>query len=59
MTEDSTLSAIQSIIAEYKIPVAAIATLRDLLEYVRSKGGEFEQAILTSVQEYRETYGVS
>ncbi len=52
----SELSAAQEVQRNYDIPVISIATLDDLLGYLRAEG-EMEQN-LTAVQSYRDRYGV-
>jgi len=48
-------SAIQEVEADYGIPVAAIARLKDLVAYLEHKG---DQAGVEKIQAYREQYGV-
>ena len=50
------LSAVQEVKRNYNIPVIAIATLDDLLEYLQCNQGAGEH--LDAVQSYRELYGV-
>ena len=52
----SELSAAQEVQRNYDIPVISIATLDDLLGYLRTEG-EMEQN-LAAVQSYRDRYGV-
>jgi orotate phosphoribosyltransferase len=52
----SELSAAQEVQRNYAIPVISIATLDDLLGYLRTEG-EMEQN-LAAVQSYRDRYGV-
>jgi len=52
----SELSAAQEVQRNYDIPVISIATLDDLLGYLRTEG-EMEQN-LTAVQSYRDRFGV-
>ena len=71
---DSVLSAVQQVQETYGVPVCAVATLRDLIAFVREAvaagstlsdlvGGGSEgltiEALLDKVEEYRTTYGVS
>lgn len=53
----SELSAVQEVQLNYNIPVISIATLDDLLGYLRTDGG-MEQS-LANVQSYRDRYGVN
>ena len=50
------LSAVQEVQRNYNIPVIAIATLDDLLEYLQGNQGAGQY--LKAVQTYREQYGV-
>ena len=50
------ISAVQEVQRNYDIPVIAIATLDDLLEYLRGKQEAGQN--LRAVQSYREQYGV-
>ena len=50
------LSAIQEIEQAYDIPVLAIATLENLLEFARQRQDFSEQ--LKQLTAYRETYGI-
>jgi orotate phosphoribosyltransferase len=52
----SELSAAQEVQRNYDIPVISIATLDDLLGYLRDEGGKVQN--LTAVQSYRDRYGV-
>lgn len=54
--EQGGLSAVQEVTKNYNIPVIAIATLDDLLEYLQSdqEAGKY----LEQVKSYREQYGV-
>jgi orotate phosphoribosyltransferase len=52
----SELSAAQEIQRNYDIPVISIATLDDLLGYLRDEGGKVQN--LAAVQSYRDRYGV-
>lgn len=54
--EQGGLSAVQEVQRSYGIPVVAIATLNDLLEYL--EGDKSLARNLTAVQAYREKYGV-
>ena len=50
------LSAVQEVRRNYDIPVISIATLDDLLEYLRAEGGMAGN--FDAVQAYRDRYGV-
>lgn len=50
------LSAVQEVQRHFNIPVIAIATLDDLLEYLQ--GNQDAEQNLVAVQSYREKYGV-
>jgi orotate phosphoribosyltransferase len=50
------LSAVQEVRRDYDIPVISIATLDDLLGYLRAEGGMEHN--LAAVQSYRDRYGV-
>jgi orotate phosphoribosyltransferase len=52
----SELSAAQEVQRNYDIPVISIATLDDLLGYLRDEGGKVQN--LAAVQSYRDRYGV-
>lgn len=52
----SELSAAQEVQRNYDIPVISIATLDDLLGYLRAEGGREKN--LAAVQSYRDRYGV-
>lgn len=54
--EQGGVSAVQEVQRNYNIPVIAIATLDDLLEYLR--GNQEAVQYLSAVQSYREQYGV-
>ncbi|MES1943188.1 orotate phosphoribosyltransferase [Salinisphaera sp. PC39] len=54
---DGDRSAIQTLAAEYGIPTVAVATLDDLLAYLRERGTE--QADLARIEAYRERFGVA
>ena len=54
--EQGGLSAVQEVQRNYNIPVIAIATLDDLLEYLQGNHGLGQN--LSAVQTYREQYGV-
>ena len=54
---DGDRSAIQTLAAEYGIPTVAVATLDDLLAYLRERGTE--QSDLARIEEYRERFGVA
>jgi len=51
------LSAVQEVRRNYDIPVISIATLDDLLGYLRAEGGMEHN--LAAVQSYRDRYGVT
>ena len=51
------LSAVQEVRRNYDIPVISIATLDDLLGYLRAEGGM--ERNLAAVQSYRDRYGVT
>jgi orotate phosphoribosyltransferase len=51
------LSAVQEVQHNYDIPVISIATLDDLLDYLRTEGGMEHN--LATVQSYRDRYGVT
>ena len=51
------LSAIQEVERDYNIPVAAIARLENLVEYLETDAGNAES--LHSIKKYREQYGSS
>jgi orotate phosphoribosyltransferase len=50
------LSAVQEVRNQFGIPVISIASLDDLLAYLRARGGMAQQ--LRSVERYRKEYGV-
>ena len=50
------LSAVQEVRNQFGIPVVSIASLDDLLAYLRARGGMAPQ--LRSVERYRKEYGV-
>ena len=52
----SDLSAAQEVYRTYNIPVISIATLDDVLDYLRAEGGRLHN--LAAVQSYRDRYGV-
>jgi len=52
-----TLSAVQEVRASYNIPVISIATLDDLVEYLKAEPQHARQ--LEAVGRYREQYGVT
>jgi orotate phosphoribosyltransferase len=54
--EQGGISAVQEVQRTYNIPVIAIATLDDLLEYLQGNNKLAQN--LTAVQAYREQYGV-
>lgn len=49
------LSAIQEVQQELEIPVHALITMSDLMDYLQAKG---DQQALASMQAYREKYGI-
>jgi orotate phosphoribosyltransferase len=49
-------SAIQEVEQDYRIPVAAIVRLADLVEYLEGRDGEDQD--LTRIRDYRDRYGV-
>ena len=51
------LSAVQEFHAHYGIPVIAIATLDDLLEFL--EGAPQHEEALRAIADYRQQYGVS
>ena len=51
------LSAVQEVHANYNIPVISIATLDDLMAYLRAEPGHAQQ--LAAVGRYRDQYGVT
>jgi orotate phosphoribosyltransferase len=51
------LSAVQEVRNQFGIPVVSIASLEDLLAYLRARGGRAQQ--LHAVERYRKEYGVS
>jgi len=51
----SGLSAVQEVREQYKIPVIAVIGLAELMHYMQGQGREAE---LSSMQAYRDTYGV-
>jgi orotate phosphoribosyltransferase len=53
-TQDSGLSAIESLSIEFAIKVQAIITLRDIIEFVRSALGE---TMVQQLESYRAKYG--
>ena len=50
------LSAAQEVQLNYNIPVISVATLNDLLDYLRAEGVKIQN--LAAVQTYRDRYGV-
>ena len=54
--EPSQTSAIQQVEAEFGIPVEAIATLNDLIEYLQQQDGQEEH--LDKMRAYRSQYGI-
>ena len=57
-TDSAPQSAVQFVQQQLKLPVVAIATLADLLQYLRSADAPALAAYATPVQAYRERYGV-
>lgn len=55
---DTDYSAVQFVTRELNLPVATIATLADLLVYLRAQTGTELAAFAAPVQAYRERYGV-
>jgi len=55
--EPTEMSAIQQVEEEFEIPVVAIATMSDLIEYLKEQP-EQEQN-LDRMREYRDKYGVA
>jgi len=51
-------SAVQYVTSQLKLQVVAVATLGDLLQYLRSTGDAAAQAHAAAVAAYRERYGV-
>jgi orotate phosphoribosyltransferase len=51
------LSAVQEVRGQFDIPVMSIATLDDLVAFLRARGGMAQQ--LQSVERYRKEYGVT
>jgi orotate phosphoribosyltransferase len=49
------LSAIQEVQKELEIPVHALITMKDLMDYLDAKG---EKEALANMQAYREKYGI-
>ena len=54
-TLDKQLSAIQEVQKELEIPVHALITMKDLMDYLDAKG---EKEALANMQAYREKYGI-
>jgi orotate phosphoribosyltransferase len=52
---DNSLSAVQEVREQFGIPVIAVIGLVELMQYVHAQG---RQAELSSIQAYRERYGV-
>ena len=57
-SNDSPLSAVQFVERELRLPVLAIATLADLLQYLQGGQAAALTAFAGPVQAYRERYGV-
>eukprot|EP01035_Chromulina_nebulosa_P020523 gene20523-26619_t len=59
VTEDSNVSAIQQVSSLFNVPVISIITLKNLIAFVSSNSTNTELSNnLTSIQEYRDRYGV-
>ena len=58
MSLDMQWSAVQYVQGQLQVPVAAIATLQDLLHYLQSTASEELAPHLQRVTAYRERYGV-
>jgi orotate phosphoribosyltransferase len=56
---DAPHSAVQFVQRELGLPVVAIATLTDLLHYLRASGDANLGQYLPAVQAYRDRYGVA
>jgi orotate phosphoribosyltransferase len=56
--KDGMMSAVQYVTTELNLQVAAIATLHDLLQYLRSTDDPALQAYAEPVRRYRDRYGV-
>jgi orotate phosphoribosyltransferase len=56
--QDLPYSAVQFVTQELKLPVAAVATLADLLDTLRGTADERLQSHAAPVQAYRDRYGV-
>ncbi|WP_116963511.1 orotate phosphoribosyltransferase [Fastidiosibacter lacustris] len=52
------VSAIQSLTETYRFPIYAVATLRDLIEYIQVKG-QIEETLLIRMKSYQKNYGVT
>lgn len=52
------LSAVQEVRRDFDIPVVAVATLDDLMTYLRNRP-EFKDYEMKAVARYRQEYGVS
>ncbi len=55
--EPTEMSAIQQVEAEFNIPVVAIATMADLIEYLKEQPDQEEN--LDRMRAYREQYGIA
>ncbi len=55
---DAEWSAVQFVQRQLKLPVAAIATLADLLQYLRGQGSTGLAMHTAAVESYRQQYGV-
>jgi orotate phosphoribosyltransferase len=56
--QDAAESAVQQVEQHYGLPVVAIATLRDLLQYLSAQSDPSLSAFHPSVEAYRQRYGV-
>jgi len=56
VSKEATQSAVQSVQSEFDIPVVSIASLSNLLQYLKSGG--FDDLLLNAVVDYRDTYGI-
>ena len=56
--QDAPWSAVQYVSSQLQLEVASIATLADLLQYLRSTDEPALRAFAAPVQAYRERYGV-
>lgn len=56
--QDAAESAVQQVEQYYGLPVVAIATLRDLLQYLSAQSDPALSAFHPAVEAYRQRYGV-